>query len=465
MSTFTRTVIAVSIALTSASATATNAPKNVIYLIGDGMATAHRQVAEYYLQEKTGDKNARLAMNALPVAGINTTHSADSLVTDSAASGTALAAGVKTNNGMISMLPDGTKVATLLDAAQAQGKSTGLVTTTRLTHATPAAFVANNMSRNNENNIAEDYATANVTYVAGGGYRHFVTGKDSKRKDGRDLVASMAQDDYRTFVGTESVNSFRGYEPKGGDKVFAAFTKSHMPYELDRMQNNATPSLAEMTEKGIELLSKNKDGFFMMIEGGRIDHAAHANDIAGTVYDTLAFDAAVQKALDFYNENPEDTLIVITGDHETGGMGMGFGKNYFITLEQIRNTQESIEDKLQSIYTGDRKAFYTHIAKQFNLNDITADEKDVIERAMDAVDNKDVHADTNYGGYDPVAIAVAHVTSKRAGIYWTSYAHTATQLPLSAIGVQADRLGGFKDNTEVAHTIADIMQVKIGTKG
>ncbi|WP_257284213.1 alkaline phosphatase [Endozoicomonas sp. SESOKO1] len=466
MSIFTRTVIAASIVIVNcSSAIAADAPKNIIYLIGDGMATAHRQVAEYYLQEKTGNPNARLAMNSLPVAGINTTHSADSLVTDSAASGTALAAGVKTNNGMISMLPDGTKVATLLDGAQAQGKSTGLITTTRLTHATPAAFVANNISRGNENEIADDYATANVTYVAGGGYRHFVVGKDSKRTDGQDLVANMEQQDYRTFVGTESVDSFRGYQPKVGDKVFAAFTKSHTPYELDRMQSDVTPSLAEMTEKGIELLSKNKNGFFMMIEGGRIDHAAHANDIAGVVYDTLAFDAAVQKALTFYQQHPEDTLVVITGDHETGGMGMGFGKNYFMTLSQINHARQSVEDKLQNIYRGDREAFYRHIAEQFKLNDLKSDEKIVIERAMDAVDNKDPQLGVNYGGYDPVAIAVAHVTSKRAGVYWTSYAHTATQLPLSAIGVQADELGGFKDNTEVAQTLADIMQVKIGKQG
>ncbi|USD67184.1 alkaline phosphatase [Vibrio sp. SCSIO 43136] len=464
MSIFTRTVLAASI-LASATATAADAPKNVIYLIGDGMATAHRQVAEYYLQEKHSDKSLRLAMNSLPIAGINTTHSADSLVTDSAASGTSLASGVKTNNGMIGMLPDGTKVSTLLEGAQAQGKSTGLVTTTRLTHATPAAFVAKNVSRDNENEIADDYATANVTYVAGGGYRHFVAGKDSKRTDGRDLVASMEKDDYRTFVGTESVNSFRGYTPKAGDKVFAAFTKSHTPYELDRMKDDATPSLAEMTEKGIELLSKNKDGFFMMIEGGRIDHAAHANDIAGTVYDTLAFDQAVQKALDFYHKNPNDTLVIVAGDHETGGMGMGFGKNYFISLDQISNTKESIEDKLQGVYSGDRKAFYKHIAQAFNLNNLNAEEKETIERAMTAVDDADPLAGTNYGGYDPVAIAVAHVTSKRAGVYWTSYAHTGTQLPLSAIGVQADKLGGFKDNTEVAHTIADIMKVTIGHQG
>lgn len=464
MSNYSKTVLATSVLLSS-SAFAIDAPKNVIYLIGDGMATAQRQVAEYYQQELTGNKNARLVMNTLPVAGINTTHSADSLVTDSAASGTALATGVKTDNGMLGMLPDGTKVTSLLEGAQKKGMATGLVTTTRLTHATPAAFIAKNVSRGNENDIADDYAASNIDYFAGGGYRHFVTGKNSKRTDGKDLVAGFAKHDYRTFVGTESVASFRGYQPKANEKVFAAFTQSHLPYEIDRMTDNSTPSLAEMTEKGIDLLSKNKDGFFMVIEGGRIDHAAHANDVAGTVYDTLAFDKAVEAAIDFYHQNPADTLVIVAADHETGGMGIGFGKNYFISLDQIKNTKESVEDKLQGIYQGDRNAFMQHIAKAFNLTDLTEEEKAVIETAMHAVDSKDPKASVNYGGYDPVAISVAHVTSKRAGVYWTSYAHTATQLPLSAIGVQAEKLGGFKDNTEVAKTIADIMQVNIGKQG
>ncbi|WP_028115641.1 alkaline phosphatase [Ferrimonas senticii] len=465
MFSFNRSVIAASLTLASLSAAAAQPPKHIIYLIGDGMATSHRQVAEYYLQQKTGDQTQRLAMNSLPVAGINTTHSADSLITDSAASATALAAGVKTNNGMVGMLPDGSKVTTLLEGAKAQGKATGLVTSTRLTHATPAAFVAKNIGRGNENAIADAYARANVTYVAGGGYRHFISGDQSKRQDGRNLVTDMQAADYHTFIGGDSVNNFRSYQPQAGDKVFAAFTPSHLPYELDRQQSNTLPSLAELTEKGIELLAKDQDGFFLMIEGGRIDHAAHANDIASTVYDTLAFDAAVQKALDFYHKNPNDTLIVVTGDHETGGMGMGFGKHYFMSLEQIQTSQESIEDKLQGVYSGNRGAFYQHIAGQFNLGNLASDEKLLIERAMDAVDNQDKQVGTDYGGYDPVAIAVAHVTSKRAGVYWTSYAHTATQLPLSAIGVQADKLGGFKDNTEVALTLADIMNVKIGKQG
>ncbi|WP_172953233.1 alkaline phosphatase, partial [Vibrio fujianensis] len=278
-------------------------------------------------------------------------------------------------------------------------------------------------------------------------------------------IATMKKNDYRTFVGSESVASFRGYHPKTGDKVFAAFSASHVPYEIDRIKTNHLPSLAEMTEKGIDLLAKNKDGFFLMIEGGRIDHASHANDIAGTIFDTLAFDQAVQKALDFYHKNPDDTLVIVTGDHETGGMGMGFGKNYFMTLDNVTHTKESIEDKLQGVYQGNRSAFYQHIAAQFDLSTLSDEEKSLIETAMNAVDKKAPNLKNLYGGYDPVAIAVAHITSKRAGVYWTSYAHTATQLPLSAIGVQADKLGGFKDNTQVAQTIAEIMQVNIGYQG
>ena len=203
----------------------------------------------------------------------------------------------------------------------------------------------------------------------------------------------------------------------------------------------------------------------MMIEGGRIDHASHANDLAGAIYDTLAFDEAVKKAVDFYHLHPEETLIVVTGDHETGGMGMGFGKNYFLTLSQVNGGFDSVEDKLQGVYNGDRKAFYQHIANTYGLTELTDDEAQIIERAMAAVDNKDPKAEVQYGGYDPVAIAVAHVTSQRAGIYWTTFAHTATQLPLSVIGKHAEKFSGFKDNTEVAKALAEVMKVEIGVQG
>ena len=459
-----KTLLAAALAVASVNAAA-EAPKYVFYFIGDGLAASQRQVTEYYLQHKTGNEEARLVMNEMPVAGINTTHASDSLVTDSAASATALAAGVKTNNGVIGLDVEGKPVTTLLEGAAENGMRTGLITTTRLTHATPAAFAAKNESRDNENELAMDYVDAPVHFFAGGGYRNFV-GPDhegSRRTDDKDLIAKFDAQGFDTFVGLNSVDDFMGYEGTKDSQVFAAFTSSHLPYEIDRLQSMDSPSLAEITHKGIDVLSQSEDGFFMMVEGGRIDHASHAQDVIGTVYDTLAFDAAIAKAVEFYKQNPEDTLIVVAGDHETGGLGMGFGENYFMNMENVANARVSIEDVLQGQYKGDRDAFFELIARDFTMNDLTAEERANIETAMNVVDAEDENAIATYGGYDPVAIAVAHVQSRRAGIYWTSFAHTATQVPLSAMGKGAEALGGFKDNTQVAQALARVMQVEIGS--
>lgn len=456
-----KTVLTMALAAASFNAVA-EAPKYVFYFIGDGLASSQRQISEYFMQHETNNPEARLIMNNMPVSGITTTHATDSLVTDSAASATALASGVKTYNGAIGVNPEGKPVRTLLEGAAESGMRTGLITTTRLTHATPAAFVAKNESRNNENEIANDFVSAPVNFYAGGGYRNFV-GQDhegSRREDDRDLISELKGQGFTTFVGKDSVSDFMDYP---GDQIFAAFTASHLPYEMDRRATLDTPSLAELTYKGIGVLNRSEEGFFMMVEGGRIDHASHAQDIAGTVYDTLAFDKAIGHAMDFYEKNPEDTLIVVVGDHETGGLGMGFGNNYFMDMGSINNAKISVEDSLQGRYTGDRKAYFEMIAKEFTMGDLTEEERGQIETAMMVVDKNDENAIANYGGYDPVAIAVAHVQSRRTGIYWTSFAHTANQVPLSAIGKDAEKLSGFLDNAQVAERLAEIMQVEIGS--
>ncbi len=443
-------------------------PKYVSYFIGDGMGSAQRQVAEYYLQQQQHDPALHLAMDTLPVTGITTTHSADSLITDSAAAGTALAAGVKTNNGVIGLLPDGRKVTTLLEQARDHGMKTGIITTTRLTHATPASFISKNPDRDNENAIAEEFVTSKVDYMAGGGYRHFIdknAGLKTKRTDDKDLVSVLKKAGYTTFISEKSTQNFMNYQPKAGEKVFGAFSASHLPYSLDQTQKADTPTLAQLVDKGVALLSQEgqKKGFFMMVEGGRIDHAGHAHDITANIADTLAMDNAVKSALDFYHKHPKETLIVVAADHETGGMGLGFGKNYYLKLDQLAKVKQSIEDKTQKLYTGDRAAFYATIGKQFGLTDLSVDEKHIIEQALDVADKKDQTPDENqWGEYDPAAIGVAHVISQRANVYWTTYAHTGVQVPLSAIGVDAQQFGGFKDNTEVAKTMANIMKFKIG---
>ncbi|MDI3547859.1 MAG: alkaline phosphatase [Halanaerobiales bacterium] len=437
------------------------APKYVFYFIGDGMGAAQRQAAEYYLRAQTGNEDLKLVMNQFPVAGVNTTHSADTLVTDSAAAGTALATGYKTNNGMISQLPDGTNVKTLFEAAEEKGMATGIVTTTRLTHATPAVFASHNRTRGAENEIAYDFLDSGVDFFAGGGYRHFVPqnwkwGK-SKRKDDINVAQEFYEQGYNIFLTEYDTPKFRDYRPKGQEKVFAALTYSHMPYELDR-DDTKVPSLAEMTAKAIEVLKKYDNGFILMVEGGRIDHACHANDPAGTIHDTLAFDKAIAEAYEFYKEHPDETLIVVVGDHETGGFGLGFGKNYFLKMDQLFDIKVTTADVLNygaGKYDGNRSKFYSFIAVNLGLDDLTSEEKTKIERAMNIVDaGKKVKG---YGGYDPVAITVTHIISERANMFWTTYAHSGSPVPLSAIGVGAEKLGGFKDNTEVARVLFSLL--------
>lgn len=446
-------------------ATAFSQVKNVIYFIGDGLGPSQRQITEYYKKEVLG-KDGKLAMNNMPSLGITTTHSADTLITDSAAAGTALATGVKTNNGAISVTTTGEKLKSLTHVAKEKNMKVGVITSTRLTHATPAVFVTSNESRANENEMAADFPKAGIDFYAGGGYRHFTPKSGdlkSSRKDEVNVIQEFGDNGYKTFIGENSSKEFLEYSPKNDEKVFAALTSSHLPYEIDRLNDLSTPSLAQITKKGIETLSKdNKNGFFLMVEGGRIDHASHAQDAVGTIMDTLAFDDAINVALDFYNKNPQDTLIVVAADHETGGMGLGFGNNYALNLEALKNVKLSIEDKLQKAYKGNKDEYYSYLSKELGLNDLTPEEKKNIEMAMEIEDQKNSSQIKNvYGGYAPTSIAVAHILSQRAGLQWTSFAHTATQVPLSAKGVTSENFTGFKDNTDVAKEIAKSMGGKL----
>lgn len=459
-------VVVVSISLVGGFVSASS-PKYVFYFIGDGLGSSQRQAAEYFLQVKTGDKNAKLVMNQFPIAGINTTHSTDSLVTDSAAAGTALATGYKTNNGVISQLPDGRNVKTIIEAAEEKGMATGIVSTTRLTHATPAVFASHNPDRNAENEIAYDFLDSGVDYFAGGGYRHFVPqnwewGK-SKRKDNINVAQEFYKQGYEIFLTDYDTPKFREFSPEGEEKVFAAFTYSHMPYEIDR-DPAKIPSIAEMTKKGIEVLEKYDNGFIMMVEGGRIDHACHANDPVGAIHDTLAFDKAVSEAFKFFKKHPDETLIIVVGDHETGGFGLGFGKNYFLKMEALLEAEVSTADVLnygRGKYNGNRAEFYDFIARNLGLDDLTVEEKNKIEAAMDKVDAGNTSTGGSYGGYDPVAITVTHILSERANMYWTTYAHSGTAIPMSSVGIGSSRLGGYKDNTEIATTLASVMGIEL----
>jgi alkaline phosphatase len=291
--------------------------KNIIFCIGDGMGLGQTTLARM----KTAGPDGMLCIERMPVIGLVRTHSANALRTDSAAAGTALASGVKTNNKMLGMTADGKKYQTILEAAKAKGMRTGLVATSAITHATPASFGAHVESRRMENEIAEQLIANKIHVLLGGGRQHFLPKSDahSKRNDKTDLIKQAKKAGYCYVQNAEELKNARGPYLLG---LFQTGPLTTRPPE---------PTLAELTEKAIEVLdrkdkkplNKNK-GFFLMVEGSQIDGACHDNDVDNTVRQVLCFDEAVKSAIEFALKDGQ-TLVVATADHETGGLTINGG--------------------------------------------------------------------------------------------------------------------------------------------
>lgn len=327
-------------------ATPAGAPKNIIFFLGDGMGLTTQTAARIY---KVGE-DGELTMDKLPETAFIRTYSNNAQVTDSAPSMAAYMTGVKMNNEVISMTSEtrafdasgkdyisgadstcptsgnGQAVATLLELAKAAGMGTGAVTTTRITHATPAATYAHICHRDGENAIAAQAVPGGagfnsalgdgVDVLLGGGRQFFLPqAAGGKRTDGRDLTAELKAKGY-TYV--QNKTEFDVAAPAATKKLIGLFTNSHMAYDTDR-DASKEPSLAEMTDKAIELLAKNNKGFFLMVEGGRIDHALHETTARKALQDTVAFDDAIARALDkMQAKDPglKNTLVVVTADHD-----------------------------------------------------------------------------------------------------------------------------------------------------
>jgi alkaline phosphatase len=292
---------------------------NVIFCIGDGMGLSQVALARV----KAAGLDGKLCMERLPVTGLVRTHSTDSAVTDSAAAGTALASGVKTKNGMIGMTPDEQSYCTILEAAKEKGMATGLVVTSTISHATPACFASHVKSRKTEDKIAEQLIANRVNVLFGGGKKFFLpkSAPKSGRKDDIDLLAAAKEAGYEYVETAEAMQSLHGSYALG---LFQLEGLKTVPPE---------PNLASLTYKAIELLrrvkpdsAKDKAGFFLMVEGSQIDWECHANRANGSVRQTLLFDQAVQVAVDFALQNGH-TLVIVTADHETGGLTLIGGGN------------------------------------------------------------------------------------------------------------------------------------------
>jgi alkaline phosphatase len=307
-------------------------PKNIIFCVADGMATQMVAMSDYYQQLVNGRTSywSELLQRDDIHSGWQDTRSLSSIVTDSAAAASTWGSGRKIWNGQLNMFPDGTELRTLASIMIENGVKVGLVTTTTITHATPAGFAINCQSRELEGLIAEKYLKSGVSVLMGGGNKFFAA---DKRKDNRDLYGDFAKAGYKVVRDRKSISGLKA------DKILGIFSDSHLPFSVDRDHNakltEEVPTLAEMTQVAIENLRGNKNGFLLQIEGGKVDHGCHANDIAAALFDQIAFEEAVKVAIEFAQKD-KDTLVIITSDHACGGPSLnGAGNEYFDTTSGL----------------------------------------------------------------------------------------------------------------------------------
>ena len=461
-------------------------PKYVFLFIGDGMSYPQFQAASDYLGAlaDTGsddilDGNVPLTFMNFPVAGSAVTYDSSSFCPDSASTATSLSTGYKTYSGTINMDETATvSYETISEKLHAQlGWKVGVISSVNLNHATPAAFYAHQAKRSNYYEIGQELVASNFEYFAGGGLLK-PTGPDKDKTSLYDLAADAGYKVVMTQAEAEAVTSADGKvliidEHLADSDAFA--------YENDRADGNW--ALSDYVKKGIEVLD-NDTGFFLMVEGGKIDWACHANDAGSTIADTIALSDAVDEAVAFAQQHPDEALILVTGDHETGGLTIGYaGTDYDTFLTNLEHQKISYA-KFDSDYVAKYKENNTSfdevmkdVTALFGLKTegaeddtlvLTAYELDKLKAAYEAtMDAGRADADPAnqaeyvlYGSYEPLSVTITHILNNKSGVNFASYAHTGLPVAVFAQGSGQDLFEGFYDNTQVYHKLAGLLGVK-----
>lgn len=383
-------------------ASAQQKAKYVFYFIGDGMGFNHVSLTEYWLGYTQDVFDSRpLSFSAFPVLGWAVTHSESNLITDSAAAGTALSTGSKTKNGMLATGPDSTALESISYKIHDAGYKVGISSTVGINHATPAAFYGHNVNRGNYYEIASEIPASEFEFFAGGGAIES-TGDDEDRVSVYEAIEKGG------YVIAEGMDDFAA-KKDGAEKMMLlqkdGRLRTELPYAIDMKENDMTQ--ADIVRASIDFLyEEDGEGFFVMSEGGRIDWASHGNDTKAVILETLSLSDAVAEAVRFYNEHPDETLIVVTADHETGGLTLSWEKGYnlyFDKLEEISCSKDKVSEE-----------------ERERMNEI----------------------------------------SHEAHIGWTTGDHSAANVPVFAIGAGSGLFSGRMDNTEIPKRICEAMGVE-----
>ncbi len=444
--------------------------KYVFYFIGDGMGVNQVLGTEMYNSELKGEIGVTpLLFTQFPYCTTATTFSATNGVTDSAAAGTALATGNKTKNGAIGVKKDlTTPVNSIATLAKNKGKAVGITSSVSVDHATPAAFYGHQGSRSSYYDMGLDLIAANFDFYAGS---DFLDPFNKKMKD-------KSYTDLYKLTKNAGYTLVRGYDEykKSSDKASkmilfqpeSAKDRSSLPYAIDRKEGDLT--LEEITSAATDFLySKNKNGFFLMVEGGKIDWACHGNDAATVVNEVIDFDNAIKVAYDFYKKHPDETLIVVTADHETGGFVLGKGP-YVLNLKALASQKVSVNG-FTSILNELRKEYKNQVpwdvvkgklTENFGFWDSIKLNGKQEKRLLDIYEktfknNDDVKlAKSEYQQEEPLANEAMKILNDISLVGWTSGGHSAGYTPVFAIGAGADKFQGRMDNTEIPERIAKV---------
>jgi alkaline phosphatase len=465
-------------------------PKYIFLFIGDGMTYPQFQATSAYLSINA-DKDTILTTNKLlnfmtfPVAGSATTYDSTSFCPDSASTATSIASGHKTYSGVLNM--DTSKTKTYKTIAETLkndfGYKIGIISSVNINHATPAAFYAHQASRNNYYEIGLELIASNFDYFAGGALLKPTGDKeDVAQPDLYELASAAGYKVVKTQAEAMALSADAGKAIVIAEDL--ADSKS-MSYEIDRA--DTAWALKDYVQQGIAMLN-NDTGFFMMVEGGKIDWACHANDAGSTIHDVLALADAVQVAIDFAAEHPDDTLILVTGDHETGGLSIGFaGTNYSTYLKNI-NYQTISYAKYDTDYVAnyvekkipfdqamaDVTALFglvlpANADKAANSTLVLTDyEVGELKKAYDLTIKGGFGTDANgkslqtqeeyvqYGTYTPFSVTVTHLLNNKSGINFSSYSHTGLPAAVYATGVGSEIFSGGYDNTDIYNKMASL---------
>jgi alkaline phosphatase len=433
-------------------------PKYVFYFIGDGMGPSHVLGTEYYLGELEGviGRPNKLCFTQFPKSAFVSTFSKSNGVTDSAASGTALATGSKTKNGFLGVEMDTTVVYSVAYAAKQAGYAVGVSSTVGINHATPGAFYAHQPGRSRYYEIGQDMLTADYDFYAGG---DLIVNKSEQR----DEIYEKAKAQGYTIA-----RGFDDYKANGKNaKKLMLYQKevaTELPYAIDREEGDLT--LAQITEAGIEFLSKkSKKGFFFMVEGGKIDYASHSDDGATALNEVIDFDNAIKVAYEFYKKYPNETLIVVTADHETGGLVLGYSGAYALNLKALKGQKVSA-DRMASILRRASRArmelrwerVQELLKENFGLwGEIEMTKEETHELR---VYFEQAYATTDIAKRESKLSSMAHrakqMVNQKALLSWAGPNHSASFVPLFAIGAGSENFHGVIDNTDIPKTIKKI---------